>query len=41
MIDGNKLWYGEPLAVIGLLKAVHEMIRLDKVPGGIFTSGVC
>ena len=37
----NKLWYARPLAVIGLLKTVHEMIRLGKVPGSKFTPEVC
>jgi hypothetical protein len=37
----NKLWFAKPQAVIDLLKAAHEMIRLGKVPGGKFTSVVC
>jgi hypothetical protein len=37
----NKQWFAKPLAVIDLLKNAHEMIRLNKVPGGKFTSDVC
>jgi hypothetical protein len=41
MIAGNKLWYAQPSAVTSLLKTTHEMIRLDKVPGGKFTPDGC
>jgi hypothetical protein len=37
----NKQWFAKPLAVIDLLKNAHEMIRLNKVPEGKFTSDVC
>ena len=37
----NKKLFGKPSAVINLLKAVHEMIRLGKVPGGKFSPEVC
>ena len=37
----NKLWFGLPVVVVNLLEAVHEMIRLGKVPGGTFTPYVC
>jgi hypothetical protein len=41
MASRNKQWFGQPLAVANLLKTVHEMIRLGKVPGGKFTPDVC
>ena len=41
MVASNKLWCAQPLAVISFLKNALEMIRLDKVPGGKFTSDVC
>jgi len=41
MASRNKLWFGRPLAVANLLKTVHEMIRLGKVPGGKFSPDVC
>lgn len=37
----NKQWFAKSLAVIGLLKNAHEMIWLNKVPGGKFTPNVC
>lgn len=37
----NKQWFAKPSAAIDLLKNAHEMIRLNKVPGGKFTSDVC
>ena len=41
MASRNKQWFGKPLALVGLLKTVHEIIRLNKVPGGKFTPDVC
>ena len=41
MASRNKQWFGQPLAVANLLKTVHEMIRLGKVPGGKFSPDVC
>jgi hypothetical protein len=41
MASRNKQWFSQPSAVINLLKTVHEMVRLDKVPEGKFSSDVC
>jgi hypothetical protein len=37
----NKSWFGQPSDVIDLLKTVHEMVRLEKVPQGKFTPDIC
>jgi hypothetical protein len=41
MVSRNKLWFDRPLDVANLLKTVHEMISLGKVPGGKFSPDVC
>ena len=37
----NKLWFRQPVQITKFLKDIYEMIKLSKVPGGLFTQRVC